>query len=86
MHCKLRYRPNHLHCKFYVIHNVHVLTINIQPKKSLRNTPFMTHIDSYMFGHRGATIRESLEQTYISQHANIFFLLLLTIMIKILKC
>ena len=29
MHCKLRYRPNLLHCKFYVIHNVHVLKINV---------------------------------------------------------
>jgi hypothetical protein len=69
---EMAYWPNLLHCKFYVIHNVHVLTINIWSNEALWDTPFMTYIDCFMFRHGDATLRKSLKQRYISQHANIF--------------
>jgi hypothetical protein len=38
------------------------------PTNALRETPFMTHINSYTFRHRGAILRESLQQRCCNLH------------------
>ena len=41
------------------------------PTRALCGTPCTTHINPYVFRHRGPIIRKSLQQSYISQHTNV---------------
>jgi len=41
------------------------------PTHAVCDTPFKIYINSYMFRHVGAFLRESLKQMYTSQHARL---------------
>jgi len=52
---------------FYVIQTMSVLIINIFLANALRNATYVRYINSYMFRHRDAIIREILQQRCISK-------------------
>jgi len=43
------------------------------PTHALHDTTYITYINSYMFQHRGAILRELLQQRCTNQHAKICF-------------
>ena len=55
----------------YIVYTFRVHIPLYYPTSELRNTTHMGYINSYIFRHRGAIIRELLQQTCTSQTANI---------------